>query len=151
MRCTGVSTAIVRQDALLLQVHDDLFDGLFECQCGRLNMNFWRFRRLIGTVDTGEIHQLSSTSLFVQAFDITCLSYGQWGIDKHLDEFARVHELARHLPLSPERRNEGGQDDQTSIDEKFGHFGHAANILYPVGISKAEIAVQPVADIVTVE
>ena len=72
-------------------------------------------------------------------------------IDEDLDELARAQQLARHAPLGAERRDEGDQHDQAGIDEQLGRLADAADVLHPVGIGEAEIAVEAVADIVAVE
>ena len=43
------------------------------------------------------------------------------------------------------------QHDQAGIDEQLGGLADAADVLHPVGIGEAEIAVEAVADIVAVE
>ena len=60
-------------------------------------------------------------------------------------------QLARHAPLGAERRDERDQHDQPGIDEQLGRLADAADVLHPVGIGEAEIAVEAVADIVAVE
>ena len=37
------------------------------------------------------------------------------------------------------------------VDEQLGHLAHAADVLHPVGVGEAEVAVQAVADVVAVE
>ena len=43
------------------------------------------------------------------------------------------------------------QHDQAGIHEQLGRLAHAADVLHPVGIGEAQIAVEAVADIVAVE
>ena len=61
------------------------------------------------------------------------------------------HQLARHSPLGPEGRDEGDDDDQPGIGHQLRHFGDAADVLDAVLVGEAEVAVEPVADIVAVE
>ena len=60
-------------------------------------------------------------------------------------------QLARQPPLGAERRDERHQHDQSGIDHQPGHFGDAPDVLDPVGIGEAEVAVEAVADVVAVE
>jgi hypothetical protein len=55
------------------------------------------------------------------------------------------------LALGPERRNQGGQDDQACIDKEFGCFSDAPDIFNTVSCCKAEIAVEPVAQIIAIK
>ena len=59
--------------------------------------------------------------------------------------------LAHHLALGAVGRDERAQHDQPALDHQLRHFADAANVLHPVGLGEAEIAVEAVADIVAVE
>ena len=73
-------------------------------------------------------------------------------IDENLDEFAACRAVSRTmLPLGPERRDEGAQHDQPGLGHQLGDFADAADIFDPVDFGEAEIAVEPMADIVAVE
>ena len=43
------------------------------------------------------------------------------------------------------------QHDQAGVDHQLGHLGDAADVLHPVGVGEAEVAVEAVADVVAVE
>ena len=60
-------------------------------------------------------------------------------------------QVARHLALGAERRDERHEHDQAGIGHQLGDFGHAADVLHPVLVGEAEIAVQAMADIVAVQ
>ena len=53
--------------------------------------------------------------------------------------------------LGPERRDEGGQHDQPGVGHQPRDFADPADVLDAVGLGEAEVAVEPVADIVAVE
>ena len=63
----------------------------------------------------------------------------------------RCGDLARHLSVGAERRDESADHDQPGFAHQPGGLGDATDVLDPIGIGKAEIAVEPVADIVSVE
>ena len=69
----------------------------------------------------------------------------------HFDELTGLQHLARHAALGAERRDERHQHDQTGIGHQPGNLGDASDIFHPVGICKAEVPVQAVAHIVTVQ
>ncbi|MOA69647.1 hypothetical protein D3C78_1979530 [compost metagenome] len=59
-------------------------------------MNFWRMRRLVGTIDAGEVQQLAAPGLGVKPFDVAGLHDIKGGIDEDLDEVDVAHHVARH-------------------------------------------------------
>ena len=66
-------------------------------------------------------------------------------------EFPGGNHCSHHFAFSPERRDEGRDNDQAGISHELGHLTHAADILDPVSFGKAQILVESVADIVSVE
>ena len=60
-------------------------------------------------------------------------------------------QLAHHAPLGAERRDERAQHDQSGVRHQPGDLADAADILDPVFLGEAEIAVEAVADIVAIE
>ena len=72
-------------------------------------------------------------------------------VHEHLDELARLEQLAGHAPLRAERRDERHQHDEAGVDHQLGHLGHAPDVLDAVGLGEAEIPVQTVPDVVAVE
>ena len=73
------------------------------------------------------------------------------GIDEHLDKCVRPGDLARHLPVGAERRDEGADHDQPGVAHQLGDLADPADVLDAVGVGEAEVAVEPVTDIVAVE
>ena len=61
------------------------------------------------------------------------------------------HQLTRHPPLGAERRDEGDQHEQARIQEQFRGLADTADILHPIGIGEAQIAVEAMADIVAIQ
>jgi hypothetical protein len=80
-----------------------------------------------------------------------CLGDGQGGVDEDLDELAVVEDLAGQAALGAERRDEGGQHDQAGVDHQLGDLGDPADVLDPVLLGEAEVAVEAVPDIVAVQ
>ena len=68
-----------------------------------------------------------------------------------LDEFAFGQHGTDHVALGAERADERGQHDQPGIRHQLRHLADTANVFGPVGLGEAEIAVEPVADIVAIE
>jgi hypothetical protein len=55
------------------------------------------------------------------------------------------------LSFSPEWRNKRAQCNQAAICHQSGNFGHAANIFNAIGVSKAEIIIESVANVVAIQ
>ena len=60
-------------------------------------------------------------------------------------------DLAHHLPVGCEGRDEGAEHDEAGFRHQLRDLADAADIFDAVGEGKAEIFVQPVADVVAVE
>ncbi|MNP47671.1 hypothetical protein D3C76_1417370 [compost metagenome] len=69
---------------------------------GGVDANFRVFRRFIGGIDAGEIHQFATASLFVQTFWIPLFCHADRCIDEHFEELALFHQLARHSAFRAE-------------------------------------------------
>ena len=89
--------------------------------------------------------------LLVEALGVALHADLDRRVDEDLDELAVADQLARHAPLGAERRDERDEHDQPGIDEQLRRLADAADVLDAVGIGEAEVAVEPVADIVAVE
>ena len=72
-------------------------------------------------------------------------------VDEDLDELVGIDELAHHLALGAERRDERAQDDHACVDEQLRDFADTADVLHAIGVGEAEVAIQAVADVVAVE
>ena len=113
--------------------------------------DFRLFGRLIGTTKTGEIGQLARARQFVKAFGIARLANLDGRVDVDLDELVRGDEIAGHPPLAAERRDEAHKHNQTSLDHQLRDLGDTANVLDPIFVGEAEIAIEPVTNIVAVK
>lgn len=79
------------------------------------------------------------------------LAHLQRRVYKHLHEVFVADQLACHLTLGAEGADEGGHDDHPRVHHQLGDFRHPADVFDAVGISEAEIFVQPLSDVVTVQ
>jgi hypothetical protein len=62
-----------------------------------------------------------------------------------------VQQVASHLALRPERRDERHEHDEPGIGHQTGDLGDAPDVLHAVRLGEPEILVQAVADVVAVE
>lgn len=85
------------------------------------------------------------------------MSKDPWGraartrVHEYLGEVLDSDQLTCHFPLGLERADECGHHNQACIHHEFGHLGHAAYVLHPVGIGKAQVSVQPLSDVVAIQ
>ena len=133
------------------QVIDDGLSVMFGFGLHRVDGQFGLLRRLIGTVNAGEVLDRARLGLFIKALGVTLHADFQRRVDKNLDEFGCANQLARHAPLGTERRDERHQHNQAGIDEQLGGLADAADILHPVGVGETQIPVEAVADIVAIQ
>ena len=71
--------------------------------------------------------------------------------DIYFQEVLLPDNRCRHFPQIVIRADKSRYRDNSRIDKKFAYFGDTADILYPVFSRKAEIVVDPAADIVAVQ
>ena len=110
-----------------------------------------RLGRLIDAVDAREAAELARTRLAVEALGVARLGDLQRHVDEHLDELVRIEQRAGGVALGPEGRDEGHDHDQAAVDHQLRDLRDAADVLVAVGGAEAEVAAQPVADVVAVE
>jgi hypothetical protein len=91
------------------------------------------------------------SELRVEPLRISPRAFVERRIDEDFDELAVLHTLARHLSLGAEWRNEGNEHDQARVGHQPRHLGHAADVFDAVLVGKAQIPIEPMADVVTVK
>src|SRR5690348_4755280 len=133
------------------QLLDDQVRGFVGRHLCRVDADFGVLRLLVRAVDAGEILELAGAGLGIEALGVALLGFGERRIDKDLEELALGNHPPDHVPLGPERRDEGRQHDETRVGHEPRDLADAADVLDAVGLSEAEIAVEAVAHVVTVE
>ena len=98
-----------------------------------------------------EILDLAPACLRIQPFDIAPLALFDRSADIYFQEVLLPDNRCRHFPQIVIRADKSRYRDNSRIDKKFAYFGDTADILYPVFSRKAEIVVDPAADIVAVQ
>lgn len=116
-----------------------------------VQMDFRIDRCFIGRVETGEILDLSGLGLGVKALRVAPHAFVDRRVNEDLDEFALRHQAPHHLALGVIGRDERANDDQTGLGQQLRYFAGAADILDPVGLGEAEVAVEAVTDVVAVQ
>ena len=104
-------------------------------------------------VDAGEILELSGACFFVETLSVALFADFERRGDVDFEElnpsFAR--DLTGSAAVVLVGRDEGGDDDDAGVGEELGGFGDAADVFHAVFGGEAEVAVEPVADVVAVE
>ena len=96
------------------------------------------------------MRDLAGAGLLVEALGVSLLTHRQRRIHEDFQELALLEQAAGQRAILPERRDEGGADDQARVHEQLGHFGDTADVFHAVGLGEAEIAIQAVAYVVAV-
>src|SRR4051812_14320196 len=110
----------------------------------RLEVDFGVQRRLIGRIEPGEVLDRTAQRALVEALRVAPGAFLERRVDEHLDELALAHDRAGEVALGAKRRDERYDHDQPGIRHQPRHLGDAADVLNPVGLGEAEIAVQAV-------
>ena len=101
--------------------------------------NIRRVRRFIGLIDAGEILDLAGDGALCKAPSDRARCRSSSGVSTKISmNSPALDELARHVPLGPERRNERAEHDQARLGHQFGDFADAADIFDPVGFGEAQ-------------
>src|SRR5207247_226455 len=138
-------------DPALLEVGEHLPHALLDALGVGAEGDFGVERRLVRRRDASEFRNLSGTGLLVEPRQLALLADLQRTVDHHLDEVAGLHEGAHLVAVGAVGRDEGSQRDDAGVGEQLRHLADAADVLGPVGGREAEVLVEAVADVVTVE
>src|ERR1051326_1231661 len=133
------------------QLGDDDFGHLLRGSAHSVQMDFGGLRRLVWRVDAGEIFDPTVHGLGVKPLRIAPNAFVDRRVDEYLDELPRRDQTAHHLALRTIGRNERAQHDEPAFHHQLSDFAGPTDVFHAVGFGKAEIAAQPVADIVAVK
>lgn len=127
-----MSSLLGRDNALLLQVRNDLLDGLGDVDLVRLDVDLRRHGGLVRRADARELLDLAGARLLVQALRVALLDDGDRRVDEDLDEgkgrvVLRV-QLARQLAVRNVRRDEGRQSERARGREQERDLADAADL-----------------------
>jgi hypothetical protein len=82
-----------------------------------LEMNLGGNGRFVGTIDAGEVGQLSAPRFGVKSFGVAALTFLKRRVDKDLQKLARFEKCASVIPLSAMRTDERDNHNETGVDE----------------------------------
>ena len=88
------------------QALDDAFGQLLRFLAAREQMDFRRFRCLIGSVDASEIFESASLRFGIETFRVTAHAFIDGRVNEDLDEVSFRHELSHHVALGAVGRDE---------------------------------------------
>ena len=150
MRPVRVTSGRGNQPPLLECLNHQLH-GVGQILLARIDLQFGRFRGLIGAGDAGEFLDLPRPCLGVKAFRIAGFADIEIGGAEHLEEVTVLHKGAGLVAIGAEGGDEGGQHDHACVEKQLGHFTDAADVLLTVGIGEAQVFAEPVADVVSIQ
>ena len=110
-------------------------------------------RRLVDVADAGQPGQLAGAGARVEPFRVAPLALGERGRDEHLDErhAGGLVDRARSGAVGGVGRDERDERDDARLGEQRGSVRGTADVLGAVLGAEAEVAVEPVAQVVAVE
>ena len=111
------------------------------------------FGPLVRAVDAGEVRDLARARFGVQALGITLLAFLERGVAEHLEEVEAgvgVH-FTGQLPVFGQRADRRHQHDLAGVGQQRRHMRQPAQVLRAVGHGKAQVGIQAVPQVVTVE
>src|SRR5215475_6761540 len=91
------------------------------------------------------------SSLRVKALGVPLNTNLERGVDEYFEELVPPYEASDHAALRPKRRHKSTQHNEPGIDHQSSHFAGTANVLNPIEISEAKVAVEPATQVVAVE
>ena len=115
------------QQALLLQVLDNLLHGLLDRLLVGADVDLGLLGRLVRRADARELWDLAGARHLVQALGVACLGHLERQVDEDLNESQRRVlagcdgvQLARCLAVGLEGRDEGCDGDRGAVGEELG-------------------------------
>src|SRR5205085_4252081 len=105
----------------------------------------------VGGVETGEVLEPPGPRLGVQPLGVSAYAFLQRRVDKYFEKSGGTGQLADHAALCAKRRDERTDYDEPRLGHQFCDLADPSDVLDPVGVGEAEIAVETVPNIVAVE
>ncbi|KGS54024.1 hypothetical protein X949_5429 [Burkholderia pseudomallei MSHR5609] len=109
------------------------------------------YRRFVRRGHAGEVRQQAAARLAIQPFRIAPLAFVERRAHVNLAEPVAAHDVARHRAIVAKRRDQRSDDDEPDAVHQPRDLGGAPDVLVAVFGAEAEIAVQPVAQVIAVE
>ena len=83
-----------------------------------LEMNLWReTARFVGTIDAGEVGQLSAPRFGVKSFGVAAFTFVERRVNKDFEKLARFEKCASVIPLSAMRTDKRDNHNEARVDE----------------------------------
>jgi len=138
---------------LFHQVAEDAHGALLRAQLARVYPEFWFVRRFVRVVDAGEILEFASAGLLVEPLGVPLFAHLDGRVHEHFHEEKPgfVVDLPRDVAVLPVRGYEARHGDEAGVGEELRHFAYTADVFLAVFGGKAQVVVEPVADVVAVK
>src|SRR5882724_9773047 len=143
--------APVRVDVLHLQEVNDVGHAFRRGLFVRVDHQLGSVGRLIRRGDAGEVGNLTSAGLLVEALRITLFANFERGVHVHFHELALVDQRARQPAVIAVRRDKSRDDQHTRVHEQPRNLRHPPDVLSAVLGRKSQVGAKTVADVVAVE
>src|SRR5699024_2156089 len=106
---------------------------------------------LVWRIDPGKVLDRPRPRLGIEPFRVARLAGFQTSLDVNLDKLARLHQFTHHIAIRATWRDKSSQHDQAGISHQARDLANATNVLLPILVGEAQIAVEAMADVVAVE
>ena len=116
-----------------------------------IESDLWICGRLVGTVHTCEVADVSLQRLLIKAFGVSMNAGFQGCGNMHFVKTMFSDDVPRPFPVGGERRYEGAYDYHSGVIEKSAEFGYASDVFLPSLAGEVQIAVDPHAGVVAVD
>ncbi len=136
---------------------DDKFEetccGFVECFAICVEDDFWICGFLVGRVDSRKFGDFAVACALVEAFDVSRFAGCQRCIHVDFEELDATFErdFTGTTTIGLIGGDERGHDDDAGVGHELGNFGDASNVFGSVFVREAEVCVEAVAYVVSVE
>ena len=133
------------------QLHDRQLNGLLWGNFAAAQVHVGAIGRLIRRGYARKIGDQAVTRLLIQALGSRCSQISSGVSIKTSINSPFFEEFPRHPPLCFERRNKRGEHDQPRVDHQSRAMSRSADVLDAIHFRKPQVAIQSMADIISVE
>ena len=143
--------ALRRNDCFLDQIADDLVNAAVQAVIACVHVELRLFGCLIGAGDSCEFFDFPCPCFGIEPFGVALFANAEIGCAVNLDEVSCVHKGSCLIAVSSEWGYKCSQNDHACIEEQLGYLPNATNVLLSVGIGKAQVLAEAVANVVAVQ
>src|SRR5580704_5165156 len=116
-----------------------------------VQVNFWKLWGFIRGIEASQIFERACLRLSIQSFGVTTDAVFDWRINENFNEFSDLHKGPYPVAFGSVGRDERAQNYEAALSHQLCNFADPPDVLHPIGLGKAQITIESVANVVAVQ